>query len=365
MTVDFLSLAVPGVRQLAPYVPGKPIAELERELGITDIVKLASNENPLGPSPRALAAARDALAEMTLYPDGSGFALKSALAARFSVPVAGLTLGNGSNDLLDMVARAFLGPGRRSVFAQYAFAVYPIATQAVGAEAVVVPAVDFGHDLDAMARAAQDASVVWLANPNNPTGTWFGRDAFERFMARVPAHVVVVLDEAYSEYAGDAAYPDGLDYVVRHPNLVVTRTFSKAYGLAALRVGYAVSSPVIADLLNRVRQPFNVTTPALAAAVAVLGDSDYLARAVATNSAGLQQVSAGLAGQGIAFIPSIGNFITFDCARPAMPVFEALLREGVIVRPLAGYGLPDHLRVSIGTATENARFLAALRKVRA
>ncbi|MFP5383349.1 MAG: histidinol-phosphate transaminase [Gammaproteobacteria bacterium] len=363
MTVDFHALAVPGVQQLAPYVPGKPIAELERELGISDIVKLASNENPLGPSPRALVAARDALAEMTLYPDGSGYALKSALAARFSVPMANLTLGNGSNDLLDMVARAFLGPGRRSVFAQYAFAVYPIATQAVGADAVAVPAIDFGHDLEAMAQAAQDAAVVWLANPNNPTGTWFDREAFERFMARLPGHVIVVLDEAYSEYADDPAYPNGLDYVARFPNLVVTRTFSKAYGLAALRVGYAVSSPAIADLLNRVRQPFNVSTPALAAAVAVLGDEDYLARSVATNGAGLVQVANGLRGLGLSFIPSIGNFITLDCARPAAPVFEALLREGVIVRPLAGYGLPAHLRVSIGTAEENARFLAALHKV--
>lgn len=363
MTVDFLSLAVPGVQQLAPYVPGKPIAELERELGITGIVKLASNENPLGPSPRALAAAREALAEMTLYPDGSGYALKSALAARFSLDPAGITLGNGSNDLLDMVARAFLGPGRSSVFARYAFAVYPIVTQAVGAGSVAVPAVDFGHDLDAMAQAAQAASVVWLANPNNPTGTWFGREAFERFMARVPGNVVVVLDEAYSEYADDPAYPNGLDYVARYPNLVVTRTFSKAYGLAALRVGYAVSSPVIADLLNRVRQPFNVSTPALAAAVAVLGDDDYLARSVATNRAGLVQVADGLRALGLSFIPSTGNFITLDCARPAAAVFQALLREGVIVRPLAGYGLPDHLRVSIGTAEENARFLAALRKV--
>lgn len=363
MTVDFRSLAMPGVQQLAPYVPGKPIAELQRELGIGNIVKLASNENPLGPSPRALAAARDALAEMTLYPDGSGYALKSALAERFSVPMANLTLGNGSNDLLDMVARAFLGPGRRSVFAQYAFAVYPIATQAVGADAVAVPAIDFGHDLEAMVRAAQDAAVVWLANPNNPTGTWFDREAFERFMAQVPGHVIVVLDEAYSEYADDPAYPNGLDYVARFPNLVVTRTFSKAYGLAALRVGYAVSSPVIADLLNRVRQPFNVSTPALAAAVAVLGDDDYLARSVATNRAGLVQVATGLRGLGLSFIPSIGNFITLDCGRPAAPVFEALLREGVIVRPLAGYGLPAHLRVSIGTAQENARFLTALHKV--
>lgn len=363
MDVDFLSLAVPGVRKLAPYVPGKPIAELERELGIRNIIKLASNENPLGPSPVALDAAREALVGMTLYPDGSGYALKAALSARFGVPMANLTLGNGSNDLLDMIARVFLGPGRLSVFAQYAFAVYPIATQAVGAEARVVPAVAFRHDLAAMARAAQGASVVWLANPNNPTGTWFDRGVFESFMAQVPPHVVVVLDEAYSEYADDPAYPDGLDYVVHHPNLIVTRTFSKAYGLAALRVGYSVSSPVIADLLNRVRQPFNVSTPALAAAVAALADDSYLARSVANNREGLLFLGEGLRDQQVAFIPSIGNFITLDCGRPAAPVFDALLREGVIVRPLAGYGLPDHLRVSVGTKEENARFLSALRRV--
>lgn len=363
MACDFAALALPGVRSLAPYVPGKPIAELERELGIRDIVKLASNENPLGPSPVALAAASAALADMTLYPDGSGHVLKSALAARFGLEPAQLTLGNGSNDLLDMVARAFLGPGRRSVFSQFAFAVYPIATQAAGAEPVVVPAREFGHDLPAMAAAARGAAVAWLANPNNPTGTWFDREAFERFMAEVGEDVVVVLDEAYSEYVDDARYPDGLSYVARYPNLVVTRTFSKAYGLAGLRVGYAVSHPQVADLLNRVRQPFNVSSPALAAAAAVLEDGDYLRRAVEVNAAGLAQVTAGLRAQARPFVPSIGNFVTFDCGRPAQPVFQSLLREGVIVRPLAGYGLPDHLRVSIGTAAENERFLQALARV--
>jgi histidinol-phosphate aminotransferase len=368
MACDYLSLAVEGVQQLSPYVPGKPVSELERELGITDIVKLASNENPLGPSPRALAAARDALGDMTLYPDGSGHALKQALVARFATAArpftaAQVTLGNGSNDLLDMVARAFLGPGRRSVYAQHAFAVYPIATRAVGAQGVEVPARDFGHDLPAMARATQGAGVVWLANPNNPTGTWFNREAFEAFLASVPESVIVVLDEAYGEYVDDARYPDGLDYVARHPNLVVTRTFSKAWGLAGLRVGYAVSSAPVADLLNRVRQPFNVSVPALAAAEAVLDDGDYLARSAQLNREGLAQVREGLAALQLAQIPSIGNFITFDCARPALPVFQALLREGVIVRPVGNYGLPDHLRVSIGLPAQNARFLAALRKV--
>lgn len=363
MATDFRSLAVKGVQSLAPYVPGKPISELERELGISNIVKLASNENPLGPSPKALAAVEKVLRETTLYPDGSGFALKKKIAERFRVDAARLTLGNGSNDLLDMIARVFLGPGRRSVFSQYAFAVYPIATQAVGAESVAVSSRSFGHDLEKMAVAAQDASVVWLANPNNPTGTWFDRTAFEKFMAAVPEKVVVVLDEAYSEYVDDPRYPNGLSYIAKHPNLIVTRTFSKAYGLAALRVGYSVSSPQIADLLNRVRQPFNVSTPALAAAEAVLDDADYLARSVASNREGLAQVGQGLARLGLVTIPSIANFITFECGRPAQPVFDALLREGVIVRPLAGYGMPRHLRVSIGTREENARFLEALAKV--
>lgn len=363
MSTDFRALAVSGVQSLAPYVPGKPIAELERELGIANIVKLASNENPLGPSPRALAAVERVLRDTTLYPDGSGFSLKKKIGEHFHVDPARLTLGNGSNDLLDMVARVFLGPGRRSVFSQYAFAVYPISTQAVGADCVAVPARGFGHDLEAMASAAQHASVVWLANPNNPTGTWFDRAAFEKFMAAVPEKVVTVLDEAYSEYVDDERYPNGLDYVARYPNLIVTRTFSKAWGLAALRVGYGVSSPQIADLLNRVRQPFNVSTPALAAAEAVLDDADYLARSVQTNREGLRQVTQGLAGLGLGVIPSIGNFVTFDCARPAQAVFDALLREGVIVRPLAGYGMPRHLRVSIGTREQNARFLSALQKV--
>lgn len=363
MACDFRALAVPGVQALSPYVPGKPIAELERELGISGITKLASNENPLGPSARALAAARAALDDITLYPDGSGYALKAAIGARFGLAPAQLTLGNGSNDLLDMIARAFLAPGRRSVFAQYAFAVYPIATQAVGAQAVEVPAFLYGHDLDAMAAAAPGAAVVWLANPNNPTGTWFDRVAFERFMAQVPASVLVVLDEAYSEYVDEPAYPDGLEYLPKHPNLVVCRTFSKAYGLAGLRVGYSASSPAIADMLNRVRQPFNVSSVALAAAEAVLADDDYLQRSVAVNRAGLVQVADGLRQLGLAVIPSLGNFITFDCARPAQPVFQALLREGVIVRPVGNYGLPQHLRVSIGTQAQNTRFLAALGKV--
>ncbi|MGV6474932.1 histidinol-phosphate transaminase [Azotobacter vinelandii] len=366
MTCDFLALAVPGVQKLSPYVPGKPVDELARELDLdpAGIVKLASNENPLGPSPRVLEALRGELAELTRYPDGSGYLLKARLAERCGVATAQITLGNGSNDILDLVARAWLAPGFNAVFSEHAFAVYPISTQAVGAEGRAVPAKDYGHDLEAMLAAIDtDTRVVFLANPNNPTGTWFGPDALERFLARVPAQVLVVLDEAYIEYASGDDLPDGLRYLARYPNLLVSRTFSKAYGLAALRVGYAVSAPEVAAVLNRVRQPFNVNSLALAAACAALEDAAYLAEGRRINDAGMAQLEAGLSGLDLSWIPSKGNFIAVDFGRDAAPINAALLREGVIVRPVAGYGMPTFLRVSIGLPEENARFLAALQKV--
>ncbi|MWV14242.1 histidinol-phosphate transaminase [Pseudomonas sp. R-28-1W-6] len=366
MSCDFLARAVPGVQKLSPYVPGKPVDELARELNLdpAGIVKLASNENPLGPSPKALQAIRAELAELTRYPDGNGFELKSRLAARCGVQLNQVTLGNGSNDILDLVARAWLAPGLNAVFSQYAFAVYPIATQAVGAQGKVVPARDHGHDLEAMLAAIDaDTRVVFIANPNNPTGTWFGPDALERFLARVPQDVLVVLDEAYIEYAEGDELPDGLDYLARYPNLLVSRTFSKAYGLASLRVGYALSSPQVADVLNRVRQPFNVNSLALSAACAALEDADYLAASRQCNDAGMAQLEAGLAALGLSWIASKGNFIAVDFARDAAPINQALLQAGVIVRPVAGYGMPTFLRVSIGTQAENARFLDVLGQV--
>ena len=363
---DFLALAQPGVQQLSPYVPGKPVDELARELDLdpASIVKLASNENPLGPSPKALEAIRGELTELTRYPDGNGFELKSRLTARCGVQINQVTLGNGSNDILDLVARAYLAPGLNAVFSQYAFAVYPISTQAVGAQGKVVPAKDYGHDLEAM-LAAIDANtrVVFIANPNNPTGTWFGPDALERFLARVPDNVLVVLDEAYIEFAEGDELPDGLKYLARYDNLLVSRTFSKAYGLAALRVGYALSSAQIADVLNRVRQPFNVNSLALAAACAALDDADYLAQSRQLNDAGMAQLEAGLRELGLSWIPSKGNFIAVDFGRDTAAINQALLRAGVIVRPVAGYGMPNFLRVSIGLPAENARFLDALAKV--
>ncbi|MFP6848751.1 MAG: histidinol-phosphate transaminase [Pseudomonas sp.] len=360
---DFLALAQPGVQQLSPYVPGKPVDELARELDLdpASIVKLASNENPLGPSPKVLAAIREELAELTRYPDGNGFELKSRLAKRCAVQLNQVTLGNGSNDILDLVARAYLAPGLNAVFSQYAFAVYPIATQAVGAQGKVVPAQAFGHDLEAM-LAAIDANtrVVFIANPNNPTGTWFGPDALEHFLARVPSNVLVVLDEAYIEYAEGDELPDGLKYLARYDNLLVSRTFSKAYGLASLRVGYAISSAQIADVLNRVRQPFNVNSLALAAACAALDDADYLLQGRQLNDAGMLQLEAGLRELGLSWIPSKGNFIAVDFGRDTAAINQALLQAGVIVRPVAGYGMPNFLRVSIGLPAENARFLEAL-----
>ncbi|WP_236450567.1 histidinol-phosphate transaminase [Stutzerimonas stutzeri] len=366
MSCDFLALAQPGVQKLSPYVPGKPVDELARELKLdpAGIVKLASNENPLGPSPKALAAIQAELSELTRYPDGNGFVLKQRLAQRYSVGVHQVTLGNGSNDILELVARAYLAPGLNAVFSEHAFAVYPIATQAVGAEGRAVAAKNWGHDLDAMADAIdENTRVVFVANPNNPTGTWFDAAALDTFLARVPAHVLVVLDEAYIEYAEGQELPDGLAYLADYPNLLVSRTFSKAYGLAALRVGYAISSQVIADVLNRVRQPFNVNSLALAAACAALDDVDYLAASRRVNDAGMAQLERGFRQLGLEWIPSRGNFIAVDFARDAAPINQALLREGVIVRPVAGYGMPTFLRVSIGTERENARFLDVLAQV--
>ena len=364
MTNRFIDQAAPGLADLQPYRPGKPLSELERELGITDSIKLASNENPLGPSPRALDAIRKELNGLTRYPDGGAFALRSKLAERHGVGPDCVTVGNGSNDVLDMIARVFLWQGRESLFSQYAFAVYPLSSMAVGATLKVAPARDFGHDLGAMReRLGPDTGVVWIANPNNPTGTRIGRDDLRHFLEGVPGTVIVVVDEAYFEYARADDHPDATQWLEDFPNLVVTRTFSKAYGLAALRVGYGLSHPDIADLLNRVRQPFNVDSLAQAAALAALDDLDHLRESVAINDRGLEQLRAGLTRIGVSFIPSAGNFLTIDLRRAAAPVDQALLGLGVVTRPVGNYGMPHHLRVSVGLEHENARFLEALERV--
>jgi len=363
MTAPALTAQAPQyVRGLSPYVGGKPIDEVARELGLdpTAIVKLASNENPRGPSPRALAAIATAAAELTRYPDGNAFVLKQALAAKLAVDPEQVVLGNGSNDVLELVTHAFLRPGDEAVFAQHSFAVYPLATQARGATGVVVPARAYGHDLPAMRAAITPRTrVVFVANPNNPTGTWIPPDPLRAFVASVPPEVVVVLDEAYNEYLDPEQQAHATTWVREHPNLVVSRSFSKAYGLAALRVGYGVMDATVADLLNRVRQPFNVNALAQAAALAALADTEYVEESRRLNRAGLAQLTAGLDAMGVAWLPSHGNFLLVNVG-DATRVNAALLRQGVIVRPVANYGLPAFLRVTVGLPRENERFLAAL-----
>lgn len=364
MVVDPLSLAVPGVRGLRPYEPGKSIEELEREYGISNAVKLASNENPLGPGPKALAAIRHWLPELGRYPDGNGFALKGALADKFAVAPEQLTLGNGSNEVLALIARAFVLPENEVVFSEHAFAVYALVTQAVGATARVIPTRDWRHDFEAMTRAINPRTrVVFIANPNNPTGTWAARQELEEFLQATPTDVLVVVDEAYFEYVDERDYPNTISWLGRFPNLVVTRTFSKVHGLAGLRVGFGVSRPEIADLLNRVREPFNVNSLALTAAQAALSDDAHVSQSVAMNRAGMTQLSQAFSDMGLAYIPSVGNFISVDVGRPGAEVYGQLLREGAIVRPIANYGMPNHLRVTVGLTEENQRFLDTLRKI--
>ncbi len=355
-------LAPAHIRAIAPYQPGKPIAELARELGLAElsIVKLASNENPLGPSPRGLGAAQEALQDAARYPDGSGHELKTALVRQFGVRAEQIVLGSGSNDVLDLAARAFLAPGRSAVYAQHAFAVYALATQAMGAVGIEAPARNYGHDLAAMRAAVrEDTRIVFIANPNNPTGTLLSNADLEAFLREMPASVLVVLDEAYTEYLAEESRSRAVEWLARFPNLIVTRTFSKAYGLAGLRVGYALAHAAVADLMNRVRLPFNVTSPALAAAAAALGDTDFLARSYALNAAGRRQLTDGFGQLGLEYLPSYGNFVAVKVG-DGMTVFHRLLRKGVIVRPVNNYGMPEYLRVSVGLANENQRFLEAL-----
>ena len=360
-TDKIYTLAVAGVQQLIPYKAGKLIEELERELGLARIIKLASNENPLGPGKKALAAIQEALPSLALYPDGSGFMLKQALAEKYAVDVSQITLGNGSNEILELVARAFLTPEFEVVFSQHAFAVYPIVTQAVGATAVVTPALNYGHDLDAMLQAVTEKTrLVFIANPNNPTGTLLSQANLEHFISALPDTCVCVLDEAYFEFVSSVESINSIDWLKKYPNLLITRTFSKAYGLAGLRIGYGLSSPQLADILNRVRQPFNNNTLALVAAEAALIDDEHLQQTIAVNALGMQQLTDGFKKLGLEWIPSAGNFVLVDLKQDGQPVYEALLRKGVIVRPVGVYELPNHLRISIGTAAENKVFLQAL-----
>jgi len=377
----FEKSATLGVKSLSPYQPGKPIEELQREYGVTDVIKLASNENPLGSSPGVRNILSAEYEGFSRYPDGNGFTLKQMLAKKHGVSMDRITLGNGSSDPLEFVVRVFAQPGDEILFSEHAFAMYPIVTQAASATAVVAPAKEWGHDLDAMAeRISERTKVIFIANPNNPTGTWLKGEELEAFIARVPESVIVVVDEAYFEYAREPAlwlqegsqkgaveYPDATQWLDRYPNLMVTRTFSKAYGLAGLRVGYSLSHPDLANLLNRIRPPFNVNSLALAAACASLEDSNHVAKAVALNALEMGHTTKAFEQMGLDYIPSVGNFVCVDVSssegRNGMAVYETLLREGIIVRPVANYGMPDFLRVTLGLPEENAKFINALRKV--
>jgi histidinol-phosphate aminotransferase len=362
--MNICDLAPAHIRSIAPYQPGKPISELAREMGLdeADVVKLASNENPLGVSPLAQCAIQDVLEGLARYPDGNGFELKQALGERYGIAQDCIVLGNGSNDVLELAARSFLTPANSAIYSQHAFAVYPLAVQAVGARGIEVPANNFSHDLDAMLRAVRpDTRLVFVANPNNPTGTLAGAAELEAFIAALPAQVLVVLDEAYNEYLPTERRADTLAWLKKYSNLLITKTFSKAYGLAGLRVGYALGAPGVADLMNRVRQPFNVNSISLAAAAAALKDTEFVRKSFELNQIGMRQITQEFERMGIEYIPSFGNFVSFKL-RDAAGAYRKLLKAGVIVRPIASYGMPDYLRVSIGLESENARFLDSLKR---
>lgn len=366
MTSKAIEELVPAwIREIDAYRPGRPIEEVERELGIRAI-KLASNENPLGPSPLAVEAARRALGDANWYPDGAGYYLRKKLSDRLGLEMDRLMLGAGSCELIDLVARTLLVPGDNAVTSQGSFPLYYSAVRATGERLVAVPLRDFTFDLDAIARAVDARTrVIYLANPNNPTGTMFTADAFDAFLARIPETALVVLDEAYFEYADRPGYSRSLDLVRSGRNLLVLRTFSKVYGLAGLRVGYAAGPPGLLAQMNKVRQPFNVSGVSLAAALAALDDAEHVRRSLENNRRGLAQLEAGLRAQGVAFVPSAANFLLILLGPATNRLVEAILRLGVIVRPMAWMGFAEAIRVSVGTPAENEKFLAALAQARA
>lgn len=354
------------IADIAPYQAGKPIDELAREFGLDpeNIIKLASNENPLGIPDSAKRAMTQAIAGLGRYPDPNGFDLKAALAEQYRVPAAWVTLGNGSNDLLELVSLALLERGDAVVYAQHAFAVYQLATQARGARHIVVPARDYGHDPDAMLEAIDDETrLVFIANPNNPTGTFLSARQIDNFLSQVQQRcgerVTVVLDEAYTDYLDPDLRFDSARWVEQYPNLIVTRTFSKAYGLAGLRVGFALAQPRLTDLLNRVRQPFNVNSLAQAAAIAALHDHEFLQQSYELNRLGKQELEQAFSRLGLTYIPGYGNFVLVHVGDAAR-INTELLKRGIIVRPVVGDGLPEWLRVSIGLPEENQAFIQAL-----
>jgi histidinol-phosphate aminotransferase len=354
----------PFIPAIQAYPPGKPIEEVQREYGLKSVIKLASNENPLGPSPKAMRAMRAAVAEMNLYPDGNGFYLRQAIAQKHGVKIENVCLTNGSDEVSDLIVTAYVGESDNVVVSQHDFISYKLAAQMVGAECREVPLRDWHADLSALlAHVDAGTRLICIANPCNPIGTMVGRRDLEHFLEKVPETVLVLLDEAYTDFVASRDYPDGMRYLKRYENLIVARTFSKAYGLAGLRIGYAVAQPEVIRNFDRVRAPFNVNRMAQAAALAALEDAVHLRRTRENNDKGRRVLETAFTKLGLAFVPSQTNFILVDTGRSGKEVTEALLRQGVIVRPMGGYGLPHHIRVSIGTPAENKRFVKAMREI--
>jgi histidinol-phosphate aminotransferase len=351
------------IRTLVPYAPGKPIEEVEREFGISNSVKLASNENPLGPSPKALSAIREKLDELNLYPDGDCFYLKHGLAKKLGVAPEELIFGNGSNELIELAVRTFMNPGDEALMAHQAFVVYQLVVQAAGVLRKAVPLRDFTHDLNGMAQAITPRTrLVFLANPNNPTGTIYRRTEWEHFLEKVSDQVLIVVDEAYFEYVEDPEYPDSLRYQQSGKSILTLRTFSKLYGLAGLRIGYGVGSKELIALMQRVRQPFNINSPAQWAALAALDDHEHVRRSLEVNRRGIDYLTNEIAKLGLEQVPSQANFILVRVGN-GDEIFKQLLVQGVIVRPMGIYEFPAHIRVTVGTMEENQKFIQALGKI--
>jgi histidinol-phosphate aminotransferase len=361
---DYRSLANHYIRDLIPYQPGKPIEELERELGISDSIKLASNENALGPSPKAIVAATNALLKSHHYPDGACFELKTALGEFLKVDPKLITIGNGSENILELIIKSYLSDDDEAIFSQYAFLTIPLLIKSYGGKIIEVPAKNYGHDVRAMVEAVTEKTrLIFIVNPNNPTGTFISLKDLTYLLKSIPPHIIVVIDEAYYEYVDTPEYPHTASLLSSYPNLIITRTFSKVYGLAALRLGYAISHIQIADILNRARLPFNVNSIAAIAARAALFDKAHVTRTVVMNQQGMRQLEEEFQKKSLEYIPSLGNFIAFNVKQNAAEIYQNLLHQGVIVRPLSAYQMPSHLRVTIGTADQNDRFLKALSSV--
>ena len=355
--------ARPAIAGIIPYEPGKPISEVQREYGLSDVIKLASNENPLGPSPRAIQAVKDALKETNRYPDGGCYYLKQKLSKRLNVSSVQLVIGNGSAEICELIAEAFIGEGDEAVIGRQAFFKYRIAVQIMNGTVVWADMPNYTHDPDQMLSKVSDKTkVMFIANPNNPTGTLMNRDRVEYLMARLPENVIVVFDEAYYDYRDPTIYPDSVDYINQGRNVIILRTFSKSYGLAGFRIGYAITSEEIARAMNGVREAFNVSSPAQIAAEAALDDGEFLAEGIRLNQEGKRFFYRNCEELNLEFVPTEANFVLIRTPVPGRELFKDLLQKGVVIRPVDNYGLPDHVRVSIGLPDENKRFFKALRE---